>query len=128
MEVQSLNLNAQSGAVAAFANQQQAARPPERNEVARQREQEDTESRVGDRVTLSSAARQPTNQQNPSLPLQRTEQTDRNAQISPPNSTERAPRLVENNNPQQDQAGNRPPPQPQSVARALEAYTQTSLV
>lgn len=126
MEVQSLNSNVQSGAVATFANQQQTARPPERNEVARQREQEDTESRVGDRVTLSSAARQPTNQQNPTL--QRTEQTDRNTEVRPSNSTERAPRLAENNNPQQAQAGNRPPPQPQSVARALEAYTQTSLV
>lgn len=118
MELQALS--AQSGADVTNTIQQQAIRPPERNEAALQREQTDNEQRVADRVTLSSAATQAADQQNPPLP--RVEQTERSEPVPQPDAAEPSPRPEAS----ERQADNRPAPR--SVARALEAYTQTTLV
>lgn len=120
MELQALS--AQSGADVTNAIQQQTIRPPERNEAAQQRERADSEQRVADRVTLSTEAHLAAEQQ--TSPLPRVEQTEPNAPARPPEAAEPSPRPEQTE--RQTQADGRPPAR--SVARALEAYTQTTLV
>ncbi len=120
MELQSVST--QSNAITAYTSQQQAVRPPDRNQST-QNDPQDAETRVADRVTLSPESRP--------IPDPLTAQTQQPTQAATVNRTdeaERPNRPEENEKKAQAQDGNRPPPHPQSVAHALQAYTQATVV
>ena len=112
MEIPSVS--AQASAVQAYSAQRQEQRRSDQSEEITRKEAETAANQSGDRVTLSRESRD--------IAIQQIDQIQRQDETKRTNDS----RAQENE--QQDQSRLRASNAPNSVSRALEAYSQTSLV